>query len=299
MTSHIAPMRRVVPVDGIPMSGLFAEAPDPRAVIIALHGGASSAAYFDCPGHPELSLLRAGAAAGFSVVALDRPGYGTSAAYADAIWEPARRVELAYATADGMLGSRPRGAGLFVMAHSNGCELALRMAVDSSGRDLLGVELAGTGLCYHPTAAEILKQASPTHRPAGLRELIWGPEDVYPADVVNNVGAAGAPPQEAEVSGNWARRDFPALAGHVAVPVRFTAAEHERVWESDPDALTKIAALFASAPRVEVNRQPGCGHNLSLGLAAADYHSSVLSFVEQCIAAGESQAGGERDREAG
>ena len=30
--------------------------------IVALHGGASSAAYFDCPGHPELSLLALGAA---------------------------------------------------------------------------------------------------------------------------------------------------------------------------------------------------------------------------------------------
>ena len=277
------PTRRVVPVDGIPMSGLFAEAPDARAVIIALHGGGSSAGYFDCPGRPDLSLLRAGAAAGFSVVALDRPGYGTSGAYTDAMWEPTRRVELAYAAVEAIVGARPRGAGLFIMAHSNGCELGLRMALDSRRRDVIGVELAGTGLRYSSTAATILAQVTYAHRPAGLRELIWGPEHIYPTDIVSNVGSSGSPPQEADISTNWAKRDFALLAGQVSVPVRFTAAEHERVWESTPQALSNIAALFTAAPHVEVNRQAECGHNLSLGLAAADYHRSFLSFVERCI----------------
>ena len=277
------PTRRVVPVDGIPMSGLFAEAPDARAVIVALHGGGSSAAYFDCPGRPDLSLLRAGAAAGFSVIALDRPGYGTSAPYADEMWDPTRRVELAFAAAEAMLGARPRGAGLFIMAHSNGCELGLRMAVDGRRHDVLGIELAGTGLRYDSAAAAILAEVTYTHRPAGLRELIWGPEHIYPVDIVTNVGSFGSPPQEAGISAKWAIRDFPVLAGQVSVPVRFTAAEHERVWESTPQALSKIAALFTAAPSVEVNRQAECGHNLSLGLAASDYHRSVLCFVEQCI----------------
>ncbi len=280
-----APVRRMVPVDGIPMSGLFAEAADPRGVIIALHGGASSAAYFDCPNHPELSFLRACAAAGFSAVALDRPGYGASAPYSDAMWEPQRRVDLAYGAADAMLGKRERGAGLFILAHSNGCELALRMAVAERGRDLLGLELAGTGLRQYPAARAILKQATPTHRPAGLRELIWAPEELYPDDVINAVGSGGAPPQEAEISANWAGRDFPALAGGVTAPVRFTAAEHERVWDSTPEALADIAAAFAKSPRVEIHHQNDAGHNLSLSLAAAQYHSSVLSFVEQCITA--------------
>lgn len=275
----------MVPVDGIPMSGLFAEADDPQAVIIALHGGASSAAYFDCPGHPDLSLVRSAAAAGFTAIALDRPGYGASAPYSDAMWDPARRVELAYGAADAMLGKRDRGAGFFVVAHSNGCELALRMAVADRGRQLLGLELAGTGVRQYSAARAILKQTTRTHRPAGLRELIWAPEELYPPDVINAVGSAGAPPQEAEIATNWAKRDFPALAGQVTAPVRFTAAEHERVWDSTPEALSDIAALFSMSPRVEIHHQAGAGHNLSLSLAAAQYHSSVVTFVEQCITA--------------
>ena len=45
----------VVEVDGIPLSGLLAEAAAPRAVLLAL-GGATTCAYFDCPGHPIVWL---------------------------------------------------------------------------------------------------------------------------------------------------------------------------------------------------------------------------------------------------
>src|SRR5258705_5637750 len=122
-----APRPRVVLVDGVPMSGLIAAADDPRGVIVALHGGASTAAYFDCPGHPRLSLLRAGAALGYTVVALDRPGYGASAPYPDVMQRPDQRLALAYGAVDQILGSNPRGAGLFLLGHSAGCELAVRM----------------------------------------------------------------------------------------------------------------------------------------------------------------------------
>ena len=74
------------------MSALVAEADDPKAVIVAIHGGGTTAIYFDCPGHPAFSLLRRGAAAGYTVVAIDRPGYGSSAPYPEAVSQPAQRA---------------------------------------------------------------------------------------------------------------------------------------------------------------------------------------------------------------
>jgi pimeloyl-ACP methyl ester carboxylesterase len=323
---------RVVLVDGVPMSGLIAAAteprpdvaagaaprPDvaagaaprsdvaagaaprsdvaagaaPRAVVLALHGGASTAAYFDCPGHPRLSLLRAGALLGYTVIALDRPGYGASAPYPDAMQRPEQRVALAYGAVEKILGSSPRGAGLFLLAHSAGCELAVRMASDETAEraeQLIGVELAGTGLQYDDAAQEILKTATPTQRPTGLRELLWQPEHLYPAEVLNGItnSSTGAPYEAAMVS-DWARQDFPALAGHVRVPVQFSVADHERVWKSDGDALAKIAALFTASPRFVINEQVGAGHNLSLSVSAAAYHLKVLSFVEDCVVAKDS-----------
>jgi pimeloyl-ACP methyl ester carboxylesterase len=84
---------RVVLVDGIPMSALVLEAARPSAVVVALHGGAVTSGYFDSPVSPRLSLLAAGAALGFTVIALDRPGYGASAPYAPRMLDrrPGRR----------------------------------------------------------------------------------------------------------------------------------------------------------------------------------------------------------------
>lgn len=98
------------------MSGLVASVDEPKAVVVAFHGGSSTAAYFDCPGHPSLSLLRMGADRGFTMVALDRPGYGSSAPYPDAMERPEQRIALVYGAIDKILGANPRGAGCFSSA---------------------------------------------------------------------------------------------------------------------------------------------------------------------------------------
>ncbi|HZC52403.1 MAG TPA: alpha/beta hydrolase [Mycobacterium sp.] len=285
-----APRPRVVIVDGVPMSALVAEAPNaegPKAVIVAIHGGGTTAMYFDCPGHPSFSLLRTGAAAGYTVVALDRPGYGSSAPYPDSVAQPEQRVNLAYGAVERILGQQPRGAGLFVMGHSGGCELTMRMAADERGADLLGIELAGTGRHWHPAARELLKTATRQSRPAGMRELLWSPERLYPPEVLSGATVyPGAPPYEDMMVSNWARQDFPALAPAVRVPVHFSIAEYERVWQTDDSAVTEVTAMFSGAPRFTVHRQPDAGHNISLGYTAPDYHATVLSFVEECVVDG-------------
>jgi pimeloyl-ACP methyl ester carboxylesterase len=299
-----APRPRVVIVDGVPMSALVAEpdeaAGDPRAVIVAIHGGGTSALYFDCPGHPSLSLLRTGAAAGFTVIALDRPGYGSSAPYPEAMTRPEQRIRLGYGAVDRILGQGPRGAGLFLMGHSGGCELAMRMAADERGTDLLGIELAGTGRHYHPATREMLKTATRDRRPTGLYEVLWHPERLYPPEVLNGATISpSAPAYEDQMVSDWARQTFPALAPAVRVPVHFSIAEHEKVWQTDSSALAEIAAMFCGAPRFVVHSQPEAGHNISLGHTAADYHATVLSFVQECLAARSPSAEPDVDLEAG
>ena len=283
-----APRPRVVLVDGVPMSGLIAEATEPRAVVVAFHGGSSTAAYFDCPGHPPLSLLRLGAQHGYTMVALDRPGYGSSAPYPDALERPEQRVALAYGAIDKVLGSNPRGAGLFLVGHSAGCELAVRMATDDQAEraDVVGLELAGTGLQYDAAMADIMKSATATQRPTGLREMLWQPADLYPPDVLSGMtnSSTGAL-YEMGMTKSWPRKDFPALAPRVRVPVQFSVAEHERVWQSDPETLAQIGAMFTASPRFVINEQRGTGHNMSLSHRAAAYHEKVLSFVEECVVA--------------
>jgi pimeloyl-ACP methyl ester carboxylesterase len=290
MTATVRP--RVVIVDGVPMSALVAEAEQPKAVVVAIHGGGTTAVYFDCPGHPSLSLLRAGAAAGFTVVGLDRPGYGSSGPYPEAVATPAQRVDLAYGAVDRILGEQPRGAGLFILGHSGGCELAMRMGADERGAGLLGIELAGTGRHYHPAARDILKAATRDRRPAGLRELLWSPEELYPPEVLNGATVSPtSPAYEEQMVGNWVRHDFAALAPEVRVPLRFSIAEHERVWQNDASAMGEIADLFSGATSFAIYHQPDAGHNMSLSYSAASYHATVLAFADECVAAAHEETG--------
>jgi pimeloyl-ACP methyl ester carboxylesterase len=285
------PRPRVVMVGAVPMSALVAAVQEPRGVIIAIHGGATSSAYFDCPGHPRLSLLRLATSLGYTAIAIDRPGYGASSLYQDEMGTAERRVELVFGAVDKILAGSPagaggagspRGAGLFVMAHSAGCELGLRMAADGRA-DVLGVEVAGTGLRYRAEAKAVISKATLTSRPVGLRELLWQPAELYPPDVLTGALSAGGAAYEGEVTANWPRRDFAEVAARVRVPVEFSVADHERVWESGPESSAEIAALFTAAPRVEVNEMADSGHNLSVGSTAETYHQRVLSFVAECV----------------
>jgi pimeloyl-ACP methyl ester carboxylesterase len=279
---------RVVDVDGIPMSALLCEAREPRAVLVALHGGAVTSRYFDYPDQPRLSLLRTAAALDFTVVAIDRPGYGSSAPYGASMASPARRVDLAYGAVEQLLGSRPRGAGLFLWAHSIGCALGVHMAGDERRSDLLGLEIAGTGRHHAPGAVDILdfrrRDPDVPRRPGpGLRELLWEPAHLYPDEVVGagRIQSAG-PPYEATVARRWPL-EFADAAARVRIPVHYTLGDHERVWSSGPAAMADIASLFTDSPRVVTDEQADSGHNLSIGRTATGYHLKILSFVEECV----------------
>jgi pimeloyl-ACP methyl ester carboxylesterase len=275
----------IVDVDGVPMSALVTEAPAPRAVIVALHGGAVTPAYFDAPERPRLSLLRTGATLGFTVIALDRPGYGSSAPYSGGMASAQRRVDLAYAAVDALLKERPSGAGVFLLGHSMGCSLAVRMAADERGAELLGLEIAGIGRHYQPRAAAAMGTRR-LHRPEtgnAMREVIWGPDHLYPAGAASCIHSP-VPGYEGDEVHSWPR-DFPALAARVRIPVRYSLGDHEAVWRAGAEALADVAALFTASPRVVTEEQAGSGHNLSLGLSAMAYHLKVLSFAEECVLA--------------
>ncbi|MFJ3778953.1 alpha/beta hydrolase [Streptomyces sp. NPDC090075] len=292
------PHAGVIDVDGVPMSTLACEVERPRAVLLALHGGATTSTYYDCPGRPDLSLLRTAAALGYTAIALDRPGYGASARHAEEVADTTRQIDLGFAAVDALLSTRPRGAGVFLLGHSAGCELATRMAADERGREFIGLEIAGTGLHHQWTVTNVLDSmerdtATGRRLPRGLRAMLWGPRRLYAPDVYSDPSiSARAPGYEIHVR-HWVN-GLPELAARVRVPVHLTLGDHETVWRSGPDALAEVAALFTASPRVRTHEQTEAGHNLSLGLTARAYHLHILSFLEECAVFG--QADGDQLR---
>ncbi|MDI3423682.1 alpha/beta hydrolase [Streptomyces luteolus] len=271
---------------GIPLSALLSEPPDgsePRATVVAVHGGGMTAGYFDGRARPELSLLTLGARLGCTVLAVNRPGYGSSARdLPDGETVAAQTGLLRSALAD-FAERHPTGAGLFLLAHSFGGKLALSTAAaegPAGPLNLLGLDISG---CGHRYAAV---PEGPLHGRKNTRRH-WGPLGLYPPGTFS--GSTGLvapmPPREEAELAEWSER-FAALAPQVRVPVRFTFAEHEGWWRHGDEDLADLAARLTAAPRVVLDRLPGAGHNISLGWAARTYHLRALAFLEECLMPG-------------
>ncbi|SCK52532.1 Lysophospholipase [Streptomyces sp. ScaeMP-e48] len=278
---------------GLTLSALLAEPVDaaPRAVLVALHGGGMRAGYFDSRARPGLSLLALGAQLGYTVLAVDRPGYGLSAARLPrglALEDSAPVLRAALADFSARYAT---GAGLFLVAHSYGGKLALAAAdasggpsgdaaADAFGDALIGLDISGLG-----NRLAVAPHQLPGPGGQGEWRKHWGALRLYPPDAFRLGQALLSPVPEIEAAQGplWPER-YPELAARVRVPVRFTFAEQEQWWRHDEEAVAELTRPFASAP-VRVDHQPDAGHNISLGWAARTYHLRVCGFLEECLLA--------------
>lgn len=265
---------------GVTLSCLLAEVPDgePRATVVAVHGGGMTAGYFDGQAHPDLSLLTLGVRLGFTVLAVDRPGYGLSAGRLPDGQNLTEQSEVLQAALERFASQYSTGAGFFLLAHSYGGKLALVTAARAAGP--LALDLSGCGHRYGAEPAELLRIG---HRADRGRN--WGPLWLYPPDTFRTIGAviAPMPAREAAEVARWPAM-FEELAPRIRIPVRLTFAEHESWWLYGERDIAELTARLSAAPVVRVERQPDAGHNISLGWAARSYHLRALAFFEECLA---------------
>lgn len=276
--------RLVLPAGPVELSALLSEpeAAPPRAVVVALHGGGVTAEYFNGQAHPDVSLLALGPRLGFTVLAVDRPGYGHSAGRLPGGVPVADQALLIRAALGAFAREYAAGEGMLLLAHSFGGMVALTMAAmdggaGEGGSGLLGIDVSGCGSHFAVGSAELAAVGTPR------RKHHWGPLGLYPPGTFRASAAMVAPMPARERSevARWPGF-FPAVGAGVRVPVRFTFAEHESWWRHDDAALTALAGSLA-ATRVVVDRQRGAGHNISLGWAARAYHLRALAFAEDCL----------------
>lgn len=266
--------------DGITLSGLLSQpwASPPHATVVALHGGGMRAGYFHGRADPRLSLLVLGAELGYTVLAVDRPGYGLSAHQLPEGQTLAQQAKTLRAALSEFARRHLIGDGFFVVAHSYGGKVALATAADKGGDPLLGLDISGCGYRYAIDPHRVFHSSE-----KGAWRLHWGPSRLYPPNTFRLARPLLAPMPERELPAvtEWPVQ-LPSIAGDVRVPTRFTFADHELWWRNDHEAVTELMGLFPVQP-VVVEHQPNAGHNISLGLAARPYHLRALAFAEECV----------------
>ncbi|MEU6996514.1 alpha/beta fold hydrolase [Streptomyces sp. NPDC046465] len=269
---------------GLALSGLLgapARGAPPRATVLALHGGGMSAAYFDGQAHPGQSLFAVGMRLGFQVLAVDRPGYGASAARLPRGQTLAGQARTLRAALARFAAGHEVGAGVFVLAHSYGGKLALTCAAGAGlPAGLLGLDISGCGHRFAVPADRLPSAAGHGHWRHN-----WGALRLYPPDTFRTCAdmVTTMPELERSEAARWPA-SFARLAGRVRVPTRLTFAEHEAWWRHDEEALAELRAGLGSVEHLVVDRQPEAGHNISLGWSARTYHLRALAFFEECLA---------------
>src|SRR5690349_1582928 len=132
----------------VQLSGRFLPATngDPRALLVALHGGTYTSKYFDTP---SSSLMEFCASLGYSILALDRPGYGTATSVPfDQLSFDGQVPMLRQALAQMWDEYGQQSAGMFLIGHSIGGMIALLLAAEKP-EHLLGVNMTGSGGLYN------------------------------------------------------------------------------------------------------------------------------------------------------
>lgn len=173
-----SPGVRPVTVDagGISLSGLLSEPTQeaPRAVIVALHGGGMNAGYFDGQAHPDASLLTLGARLGYTVLALDRPGYGASAARLPAGQRLTVQAAVVRCAVQAFTARHEPGAGTFLLRHGRpGRGPADPMRSGGSTRRLCGGSAAAAGCHREMTCTADCAPTWPEAVPFGSGVELW------------------------------------------------------------------------------------------------------------------------------
>jgi pimeloyl-ACP methyl ester carboxylesterase len=271
------------------LSGRFLPATngDPRALLVAIHGGTYTSKYFDTP---SSSLFEFCASSGYSILALDRPGYGAATSvpvdqlsFDGQVPVLQRALEVIWHTYG------QQSAGMFLIGHSIGGMISLLLAAENPHERLLGMNMTGAGGLYNEqTKAAFASLAS--DEPRVMMDIaikvmaMYGPAWSYPEEQAHYDPERDVPTAAIELAEaqTWGAR-LPGVAAKVRVPVQFMVPEYDHIWRGDAEALGHVAGIFTAAPFVDMGIQRLAGHSVELHTLARAFYMKIFAFVEECI----------------
>jgi len=248
--------------------------------IVCIHGGGCNAGYFDVPGHSfrDLALAR-----GFRLLLVNRPGHGGSSI--------GMGGDMA-STSQAILGHISRkldllgwGRDYFMLGHSIGGAV-VTIAAAARPEGLLKVAVSGIGDRPTPAASLwVLRATQGQSDLAAASDLLFGPKSTYSwraVTALRRAAEAWRPAEVAEAVEEWPRQ-IARYAGRVAVPVHLRLAEAEKIWESGPAAIARLAGYFSSAPEVDSAILPEGGHLYELHHRGLELMTAQLDFFDRGV----------------
>ena len=255
-------------------------------LVIAVHGGTYTSAYFDLPGR---SLLDAAEANAVPIVAIDRPGYGDSPMLATQqmdITGQAAFLTGALATIWQDYGTDC--SGMVLVGHSIGAAIAATIASAPGNLPLQGLAISGLGLTTTPGDFErwqALPDIPLVAMPPEIKDqVMFGPEAGYDADMPEAGHIADAPGPKAEllaITGAWSQTAGDVL-GRIAVPVHYRQGEFDRLWIVSENEVMRFGAALVASPMVDAQRVPGTGHCIDHHRFGPALHLQQLGFALAC-----------------
>ena len=266
-----------------PQMRLEASAP----LIVAIHGGTYTSAYFDVPGY---SLLNRAAAIGLRIIAPDRNGYGNTPALPSSestILGNARSLTRGLHDAWHSYGAGC--TGMVLIGHSIGGAIAACIAGDPTGLPIVGLAISGIGLRMpdrHASMPPLMPDTLFVDMPAEAKEaLMFGPTGSLDSDVMpaaTRLANAPAPIAEVvDITRYWPANARSILAT-IAVPVHYRQGELDRLWIVDDTEVKGFTHALISAPRVDAALTLGTGHCIDFHRAGPAFQVQQLGFSLQC-----------------
>lgn len=256
-------------------------------LLVALHGGTYTSAYFEVAGGALGSFLDIASRNGFPVLSIDRPGYGDSTLLPEEENTFARQAEILDDVIAQAVDRWPSRAVVLV-AHSIGGMIGLEIAARHPSWPLVGVATSGNGARIPSGgAAEALGSlplSGVVDLPVAERDgVMFGPAGTFTEQAREAAHSSYAPTPFVELvlAPRWATERLTEVAAQVQVPVHTVLAEHDALWDSSPEALADYAGRFGVP--VVASMAPGTGHSIDHHVVASSLHLQQLAFAYACL----------------